>query len=120
MRAFHIIQAVVVNHMDTVAGPDVPGQPEILHVLEQDAAVAVHDRLRQAGRPGGEEHVERVVERHRVERERPWLGEEIVPPDRVGKVVAAGDVRDVDDRLERGQRARIAATFAARSMSLSP
>ena len=31
-----------------VARLDVPGQPEVLVVLEHDAAVAVHDRLRQA------------------------------------------------------------------------
>ena len=73
----------------------------VLQVLEQDPAMAVHDRLREPGRPGREENVERVVERERVERELPALGEEIVPGDRVGKrVVLPADVRDVHDGLD--------------------
>jgi hypothetical protein len=64
-------------------------------MLEQDAAVAVDDRLRQAGRAGREEHVERVVERDRVEIERPRFGQELLPWNGVGKRVAS--VRDVDD-----------------------
>ena len=35
----------------------------VLQVLEQDPAVAVHDRLRLAGGAGGEQHAQRVVER---------------------------------------------------------
>ena len=43
----------------------------------------VDDRLRPAGRPGREEHEQRVVERDRQERERPGLGEQLVPGERV-------------------------------------
>ncbi len=63
--------------------------------------MAVHDRLRQAGRAGGEEDVERVCERHRVELERPRLAHELVPRDRPGD--RAAGVLDVDDRLQRRQ-----------------
>ena len=66
--------------------------------------MAVHDRLRQAGRAGGEQHVERVRERQRVERERARLGEERVPRHGVReRVVGAADVRDVDDGLQARQ-----------------
>ena len=58
----------------------------------------------QPGRAGGEEHVERVGERDRVERERPRLGDELLPAERVRQRVAgAARVRDVDDMLERRQ-----------------
>ena len=68
--AFHIIHAVVVNQSTRSPRLDVQAEPEVLAVLEQDAAVPVHDRLRQPGRAGGEEHVQRVGERDRVELER--------------------------------------------------
>ena len=40
-------------------------------------------------------------ERHRVELERPWLAQKLVPRDRPGN--GAAGILDVDDRLERGQ-----------------
>ena len=59
------------------AGRGVPGEHvaraqvlverERLEVLEDDAAVTVHDRLRQAGGAGGIDHPERVRERHLFE-----------------------------------------------------
>ena len=85
-RKFHIIQPVVVNQKNRSPGPEVVVQGEHLEVLEQDAAVTVHDRLRQPGRAGGVEHVQRVVERHRVERERLVGGRgELRPAHRAGR-----------------------------------
>ena len=120
--AFHIIQAVVVNHSSRSPGPQVPAQAVVLEVLEQDAAVAVHDRLRQAGGAGGEEDAERVVERHRLELERPRLAEQLVPLDRVRQgVIGAAGVGDVDDRARAlGSASRISATSARRSIGFSP
>ncbi len=57
-----------------VAALQVPGQAVVLEVLDQDAAVAVDDRLRQPGGARREQHVERVVERDRLELERTGLG----------------------------------------------
>ena len=37
-------------------------EDERLQVLDEDSAVAVHDALGRAGRPGGEEHPERMLE----------------------------------------------------------
>ena len=45
-----------------------------LQVLEQDAAVAVDDRLRQPGRARGVEDEERMVERHALEGQRAVAG----------------------------------------------
>ena len=42
----------------------------LLQVLQQRAAGAVHDAFRRAGRAGGEEDVERVVEGQPLEGER--------------------------------------------------
>ena len=42
----------------------------LLQLLEQDAAVAVHDRLRQAGRARGVQHPQRVIEGHLLEARR--------------------------------------------------
>ncbi len=53
---------------EPVARPQVVVQAQHLVVLERDAAVAVHDRLGQAGGPRREQHVERVVERDRLGR----------------------------------------------------
>ena len=72
-----------------------------LHQLEHDAAVPVDDRLRLARRAGAEEHEDGVVERNRLERELPGLGEEVGPRSRVGHRVLG--VGDVDDVLERGE-----------------
>src|SRR5262249_18727638 len=46
-----------------VAGPRVEVQAQLLQVLEEDAALAVDDRLREARRARAVEHPERVVER---------------------------------------------------------
>ena len=57
-------------------------QGERLEVLQDDAAMAVHDRLRQAGGAGGVQHPQRVRERHLGELEL-WLARvgwaEVVP-----------------------------------------
>ena len=56
--------------------------------------MAVHDRLRPARRPRREQHEQRVVERDREELERPRLGEQLVPGERIRNgVLAVGDVR---------------------------
>ncbi len=47
---------------EAVAGAQIGVQPLLLQVLEQRAAGAVHDALGRAGRAGGVEHVERVIE----------------------------------------------------------
>ena len=91
-----------------VAGADVEVQAEQPQVLEQDAAVAVDDRLRQPGGARGEQHVERVVERDLVEGQLPGLGEQLVPRHRVGHgvrpVVQPDDVPDARQPLaDRGQ-----------------
>ena len=87
-----------------VAAVDVEAEPEVLAVLEEDAAVPVDDRLRQPGRAGGEEHVQRVGERDGVELERPRLGEELVPAERVRAARRRGR-----PRTGRGRRARATA-----------
>ena len=65
--------------LQPVAGLQVPAERVVLLVLEQNPAVAVNDRLREAGRARGEEHVERVRERQRLELERPFVGEKLAP-----------------------------------------
>ena len=45
-------------------------QPVLLQVLEQRAAGAMHDAFRRAGRAGGEQDVERMVEGQPLEGER--------------------------------------------------
>jgi hypothetical protein len=47
---------------DPVAGLGVDVEVELLEVLEQDPALPVDDRLRQAGGAGRVEHPQRVVE----------------------------------------------------------
>ena len=79
--AFHIIQAVVENHSSRSPGPRSQLRRVVLQVLEQDPAVAVHDRLGLAGGAGGEQHAQRVGERHRLELELAGLGEQLVPAD---------------------------------------
>ena len=63
-RKFHIIQPVVVNQKTRSPCLGVHVQVHHLELLEQDAAVTVDDRLRQAGRPRAVEHPERMVEGH--------------------------------------------------------
>ena len=100
--AFHIIHAVVVNCSSRFSGPDVPLQAVRLEVLDEQVAVPVDDRLGQAGRARREQHDERVVERHLLELERPLVGEQVGPLDRVGdRRLAVGHVHDV---LDGGQR----------------
>ena len=66
--------------------------------------MAVHDRLRQAGRARREEDAERMREGQGLELERLALREERVPGDGVRKgIVRAARVRDVDDGFEAGQ-----------------
>ncbi len=89
---------------EPVVGTEVPAQHVVLQLLDEEAAVPVDDRLRQARRAGGEQHAERMVERERVELERPRLGHELVPLARVGQlVVRPADERDMDDGLDRRQ-----------------
>jgi len=76
-----------------------------LEVLEQDAAVAVHDRLGQAGGARAVQDVERMVERHRVEGELARLGEQLGPARRVGEArrsVQVGDRYDGGQARQRG------------------
>ena len=56
--------------LQALAGREIPAEALVLVVLHELAAVAVDDRLGQAGRPGGEEHVQRMVERDRLELQR--------------------------------------------------
>ena len=90
---------------EPVARAEVVMRGEELRVLEQDAAVAVHDRLRQARRPGREQHVERMLERHGLELEWAALGDEFVPTDRaIGRRRVRVEVRQHHRRLDRRQR----------------
>ena len=80
---------------EAVAGPEVAVQGEHLVVLDEDAPVAVDDRLGQAGRARRVEDVERVVERQGLElgrgaaaRSRAGRPEQVVPQH--GTVVAGG------------------------------
>ena len=84
--------------------------------------MAVDDRLRQAGRAGGEEHAQRVRERHLVELERPLLGEQARSRSASGQRVAGpAGVADVDDARRRSAAARGSRRPAPRrSTSLSP
>ena len=93
---------------------------EHLQVLERDPAVAVHDGLRQARRARAEQHVERVIERDRLERQRPGRrsGQEIGPGDAIGD--ALGEVRDRHHSRMLGISARIAATSSTRPIALLP
>ena len=54
---------------DAVARLRVEVQVQLLQLLEQDPAVALDDRLRQPGGPGGVEDPERMVEGHPLEAE---------------------------------------------------
>ncbi len=104
-----------------VAAAEVPGQGVVLQVLEHDAAVAVHDRLRLAGGPGGEEHDQRVVERHRDD-VGPALGHRV---ERSPPRPPTSGTRQSPYSMSRtcrtvGRAARTAATSSRRSMSLRP
>ena len=60
---------------EPIGGAEIVVQRVDLEVLEQDAAMAVDDRLRQPGGAGAVEHEERMVERHRFERRLRGLGD---------------------------------------------
>ena len=110
---------------EAVGRPQVRVERECLEVLEEDPAVAVDDRLGQPGRPRREQHVQRVVERDRLDGERRRLGEQRRPrrprrgprqrpPPRNGDTGSTTVARTV------GSDARTSATSADRSTTLSP
>jgi hypothetical protein len=76
-------------------------QTEVLHVLEQHPAVAVDDRLGQARRSRGEQHVERVLERHACKAQRRELAEQLLPGHPAGRRV--GTESHSDNVLEARQ-----------------
>ncbi len=55
---------------EALAGFEVGVQAQVLEVLEHHAAVAVHDALRRAGGARGEQHPQRMGERHRGDLQR--------------------------------------------------
>jgi hypothetical protein len=67
---------------DAVAGLRVDVQVQLLEVLEQDPAVAVDDRLRQAGRAARVQDPQRVVERDAGPGRAARLGQKLVPSSR--------------------------------------
>ena len=79
-----------------------------LEVLEQDPALALHDRLRQAGGAGRVEHPERVVERHRLELELRRAEEALLP-------AAAVEVAEPHDRRADLRRDRLDGLARGRS-----
>ncbi len=92
---------------EPVVRPEVGMEGERLEVFEEDAAVAVDDRLGQPGGPRREQHVQRVVERDAVEGERPGLGEQRRPGDRprdgVDGLGLGAQIGHDDGRPEAGQ-----------------
>jgi hypothetical protein len=54
---------------EAVLGRKIYVQHGLLQMFDEDAALAVHDGLRQAGGPRGVEHPQRVVEGHLFEAE---------------------------------------------------
>ncbi len=77
-------------------------QAELLEVFEQDAALGLDDRLGQAGRTGGVEHPEGVVEGDRLEDGPGVRGGERGPVEgAVGRGCA--EERDVDDGAQGGE-----------------
>ncbi len=89
-------------------------------MLHGDPAVAVQDRLGQPGGARGEQHVERVVERHPGELQRARLGGEVRP----GGRALGGRTRPGRGRASRpasrrwAGAARIASTSPRRSIAL--
>src|SRR5438876_726212 len=67
--------------------PTVAVQEPLLELLQQDAPVPVHDRLRKAGRSRGVEHPERVVERHLFEGQLVVEREQLVPDHSVAQAL---------------------------------
>ncbi len=94
---------------EAIAGVGVDVEVELLQVLEQDPALALDDRLRQAGGAGGVEDPERVVEGDALE---PQLGalarrEQLLPGDRPVEPAEVGvrvEVGEDDGPLEARHR----------------
>ena len=76
---FHMIQAVEAYQKKPVADADVEVQAALLALLEGDAAVAVHDPLRQPGRARRVDDPQRMVERQLLERRVLLVGDGIGP-----------------------------------------
>jgi hypothetical protein len=89
---------------EDIGRAEVAVERDRLHVLERDAAVAVHDRLRQAGRAGRVEDVERMVERHGVGDEGACVRGELGPRRRPLDGGVRVEVRDDDGVRQRRQR----------------
>ena len=77
---------------EAVAGLGVDVEVHLLQLLEQDAALALDDRLRQAGGAGGVEDPERVVEGDALEGQLGALAldQQVVPADHVLQRGGAG------------------------------
>ena len=86
-----------------IAGPDVAVQMQFRVVLQQHAAGPVHQRLGQAGRAGGVEHREGVIEGQRRRGERRRRAGQPVGP---GHGVEARDGLAQDDDARRSGQAR--------------
>jgi len=94
------------------AGLEVPAQADALEVLDQLAAMAVDDRLRQAGGAGGEQDVDRVVEGDGLEGQGLGLREQLVPGGGIGYAMLA--IGHLDDAFEARQSdADLGDVFAA-------
>ncbi len=85
-------RAVVLVHVEV--------QVQVLELLEQDPAVALDDRLRQAGRAARVQDPERVVERHRHELERRVVRPEEAVLPAAGVEVAEPHERPADLRMD--------------------
>ena len=77
-------------------------QAQHLEVLEEDPAVAVHDRLGHAGRAGGVQHVQRMVGGDLLELDGPGCASEVAPGDRAGHRLVA-EVLQRHRRLQAGE-----------------
>ncbi len=110
---------------EAIAGVGVDVEVELLQVLEQDAALALDDRLGQAGGAGGVEDPERVVEGDALEAQLGALagGQQLLPAHRAaqGGEVGLGIEVGEDDgvlearhlRLEAGDRLAAVEVLAA-------
>jgi hypothetical protein len=90
-------------------------QVHLLEVLEQDAALPLHDRLRQTRRAGRVEHPQRMVERHRLELQLRRAEEAVLP-------AAAVEVTEPHDRrgdLGRDRVDRVAAVEVAPAVAVA-
>ena len=102
---------------EAVAGMGVDVEVELLQVLEQDPALALDDRLRQAGGARGVEDPERVVEGDALEGELGALafGQQVAPEGDVAQAAGVGVGVEVGE--EDGARERSASPPAARRRS---